>query len=85
MTFSIPAPLEALIRAKVSSGFYDSAAQVVEEALLLLEERDHLRELRRQRLVDQLASGVFQADNRQLVGSDEVFAGLSSHGDRAPE
>lgn len=76
MNVTLDAVTEALIRAKVESGAYDSASQVIEEALLLLEERDHIRRLRRDRLLHELASGVFQADNRQLVDGEEVFRGL---------
>lgn len=77
MAFSLSAELEEFVRRKVNSGYYDSPAQVVEEALHLLEERDHLRILRRERLVGELASGISQADNRQLVDGDEVFRGLT--------
>lgn len=76
MTFSLTAELEDLIRRKVSSGSYDSAAQVIEEALMLLEERDQLLAMRRERLLRELANGVFQADNRQLVDGVQVFQGL---------
>lgn len=78
MNLSVTAELQEFIRARVASGAYDSAAQVLEEALLLLEERDHLHTLRRERLLRDLASGVFQADNRHLVASGEVFQGLST-------
>lgn len=78
MNLSLTAELQELVRAKVASGAYDSPAQVLEEALVLLEERDQLRILRRERLLRELASGVFQADNRQLVASPEVFRGLSN-------
>lgn len=77
MSISLTAQLQELVRSKVASGAYDSAEQVLEEALELLEERDQLRILRRERLLRELASGVFQADNRQLVASSEVFQGLS--------
>ena len=85
MTLSLSAALEELIRRKVASGHYDSPSQMVEEALLLLEERDHLVSIRRERLLRELADGVFQADNRQLVPVDEVFAGLSKHARAADE
>lgn len=78
MNLSLTAQLEEFIRTKVSSGAYDSPVEVIEEALLLLEEHDHLRSLRRERLLRELANGVFQADNRQLVASAEVFHGLSN-------
>ena len=78
MAISLSAEIEELIRRKVASGAYESPAQVVEEALLLLDERDNLRVIRRERLLRELADGVFQADNRHLVEGDEVMRGLHS-------
>lgn len=77
MTFSLNAQLEELIRRKVNSGLYESSAQVIEEALQLLEERDILRDVRRERLLRLVASGVLEADNRQLVDSEQVFRGMA--------
>lgn len=85
MVLSLPASLEALIRSKVESGQYDSPAQVVEEAMLLLEEHDQLRQLRLERMRRELADGVFQANSRNLVGREQVFAGLSRQADNAIE
>lgn len=70
--------LEHLIRRKVESKDYLSATQVVEEALTLLEERDHMAALREQRLVQTLAMAVSQANSHQLIGHEEVFAGLAA-------
>ncbi len=67
MTFSLSAQLEELIRRKVSEGLYESPAQVIEEALQLLEERDIMRDVRRDRLQRELATGAFEADSRQLI------------------
>lgn len=85
MTFSLSAELENLIRLKVRSGSYDSPAQVIEEALMLLEERDHLRAIRREQLLRSLADGVFQADNRQLMDDTQVFQGLANRASFADE
>ena len=76
MNISLPSRLEELIRREVESGRYDSFSQVIEEALLLLEERDHVRTMRRNRLLPEIAKGVYQADNRQLIEHAEVFKGL---------
>ena len=84
MSFSLSAELEALIRRKVSSGAYDSPTQVLEEALMLLEERDHLRQVRRERLLREIASGVLEADNRHLVDAGEVFRALTARA-RVPD
>jgi antitoxin ParD1/3/4 len=76
MYLSLSKEIEAYLRSKVESGAYDSPAEVVEESLLLLQERDHLRGLLRDRLLSEVASGVFQADNRQVIDGAEVFKGL---------
>ena len=80
MNISVSPAIEALIRRKVESGSYDSVGQVIQEAVLLLEERDQVTQMRRERLLKEVAKGVYQADNRQLVGFDEVLRGL----DRKP-
>jgi antitoxin ParD1/3/4 len=72
MNVSLPRELEALVRAKVSSGLYDSTLQVIREALILLDERDQVRVLRRERLLRELAIGIDQANDRQLVDGLEV-------------
>lgn len=85
MAFSLTKELEDLIRRKVSSGDYASPAQVIEEALQLLEERDHLRNLRRERLIADLAGGILEADNRQWVEADRVFESLVARANAADE
>jgi antitoxin ParD1/3/4 len=76
MNFSLSPHLEELVRQKVERGQYESFRQVVEEALLLLEERDQIRAMRRDRLLQEIATGLYQADNRQLVDQGEVFRAL---------
>jgi antitoxin ParD1/3/4 len=76
MNISLSPKLEELVRQKVASGIYDSFKQVIEEALFLLEERDQARSMRRERLLEEIAIGINQADNRQLVDSNEVFRSL---------
>jgi antitoxin ParD1/3/4 len=59
MTVTLPPQLEELVRKKVETGPYRSAAEVVEEALRLLDERDRLARLRAAIAVgdEQLARG----------------------------
>lgn len=76
MNISVSPELEELIRRKVESGLYESMGQLIQEALLLLEERDQVTLMRRDRLLAEIAKGVYQADNRQLVDFDEVLRGL---------
>lgn len=76
MNVALPHDLEDLIRAKVASGLYDSWIQVIREGLILLDERDQTRGLRRERLLRELAIGIDQANGRQLVDGLEVFRRL---------
>lgn len=76
MNVSLTTQLEKLVQQKVSSGLYNSASEVVREALRLLEERDMLKELKLQALKKDIASGLEQADNGELIDSEKVFTEL---------
>jgi antitoxin ParD1/3/4 len=78
MNILLPPEVEAAIRRKVEMGLYDSWAQVIREALILLEERDRTLAFRTDRLLQEIANGIDQANNRQLVDALEVFRGLRS-------
>jgi antitoxin ParD1/3/4 len=58
MNISLTPHLEAMIREKVESGSYNSASEVVRDALHLLEEEDQLRELKMQRLRRDIPEGL---------------------------
>jgi antitoxin ParD1/3/4 len=62
MSIQLSPQVEALIRAKVDSGQYASADEVVRAAIPLLDERDRLRHLR-----SLLAVGLEQADRGELI------------------
>lgn len=62
MNISLTPQLEALVRRKVESGLYNSASEVVREALRLLEERD-----RRERLRAAVAIGDEQLARGEVV------------------
>jgi antitoxin ParD1/3/4 len=81
MNVSLTPELEGLVNEKVESGLYQTASEVVREALRLLKERDQAREQLRadvQAGLDQLARGegrtYDKASGRQLA------AGIKSRG-----
>jgi antitoxin ParD1/3/4 len=76
MNVSLTPELERLVQEKVSSGLYNSASEVVREALRLLHERDELRKMRLEALRREIAKGVEAADRGELVASEEVFEAL---------
>jgi antitoxin ParD1/3/4 len=46
MNVSLTPHLEKLVSQKVASGLYNSASEVIREALRLLEEQDRMRQLK---------------------------------------
>jgi antitoxin ParD1/3/4 len=78
MNVSLTPELEQLVHAKVKSGRYLSASEVIREGLRLLEERDRLSEIRLAELQQKLAVGMAQADQGELIDEDEVFAELEA-------
>jgi antitoxin ParD1/3/4 len=62
MSVVLPPGRERRIAEKVESGQYDSPAEVVQEALQLLGQRDRLRQLQSEELRREIAIGLDQAD-----------------------
>lgn len=58
MNISLTPQLEDLVKGKVESGFYNSASEVMREALRLLAERDQLRDLRLEELRREIQKGI---------------------------
>lgn len=57
MEIAIPNSLEALVRRKVEEGHYSSEAEVVADALRLMQVRDEVAAIKRDRLTDALNRG----------------------------
>lgn len=70
MNISLTPELERLIHKKVRSGRYLSASEVVREALRLLEDHDHLREMRLEELRREIAIGLEQAERGEVAPLD---------------
>lgn len=62
MNVSLTPELEKLVQAKVDSGLYNSASEVIRESLRLLHERDKVREIRLEELRKEIQKGVKQID-----------------------
>ena len=58
MNISLNPHFERLVKSKVESGLYNSASEVMLEALRLLEERDQLREQRLEELRREIQKGI---------------------------
>ena len=73
MNISLTPQLEELVKGKVESGLYNSASEVMREALRLLEERDRLRELRFEELRREIQKGIDSGAATPL-GMEEIKA-----------
>ncbi len=83
MNVSLTPELETLVNEKVKSGDYNSASEVVREALRLLKEQDQLKELRRAELRREVMKGVEEIRNGKGVvynSSEELMEAVISRG-----
>lgn len=62
MNISLTPELEQFIQAKLTSGMYHSASEVIREGLRLLKERDQFQEMKLAALREEILKGVQQAD-----------------------
>jgi antitoxin ParD1/3/4 len=58
MNVSLTPELEKIVNKKVKSGMYNSASEVVREALRLLEEQDRLRAMKLEALRQDILAGL---------------------------
>lgn len=58
MNVNLTPQLENMVQAKVSSGLYSSASEVVREALRLMEQQDRARQLRLEELRHHVRKGL---------------------------
>ncbi len=70
MNVSLTPQLEELVRSKVASGMYNSASEVVREALRLLEEHDRIRTMKLQTLRAELQESIDAIDRGEAVTFD---------------
>ena len=71
-------PYADLIRELVDSGRYETAAEVVLDALSLLRAQELLRKAQQDWLTAEIDKGIVAADRGELISADEVFVRLRS-------
>ena len=73
MNVHLTPELEQLVQSRVKSGRYNSASEVVREALRLLEQRDEVFTLRKDEIRRQIEEGWQSGRRGEFVAGDEVF------------
>ena len=76
MNVHLTPELEQLVHTKVQSGRYNSASEVVREALRLLAERDELLALRKDAIRQQIDAGWEALRRGEGVDGEAFFADL---------
>lgn len=70
MDLPLTPEVERLINERLESGMYDSANEVIHEAVRLLKERDELQPHRQEELRREIAVGLAEADQGDLAPLD---------------
>ena len=76
MNVHLTPELETLVHKKVKTGRYNSASEVVRDALRLFEERDRIRELQIRGLQKKIDEGWSSLERGEGVDGVEFFRGL---------
>jgi len=78
MNVSLTPALEKLVQAKVRTGRYNSASEVVREALRLLEQHDSLRAIHLQELRSRIDEGLGSLDRGEGTDGEKFMQGMLS-------
>ena len=84
LNISLTPTLQRFVSARVGSGRYLSASEVVREGLRLLEQQERMRKAALADLRGKVAVGLRQAKRGELLDGEQVFAELEERSQRAP-
>ena len=76
MNVHLTPELELLVQTKVQSGRYNSASEVVREALRLMEQKDEIRTIQLQGLRERMDKGLAEAERVEGVDGEVHMQGL---------
>jgi antitoxin ParD1/3/4 len=76
MNVHLTPELERLVQNKVQSGRYNSASEVVREALRLMEQKDELRSIQLQELRSRVDKGLVQAERGEGADGETFMRAL---------
>jgi len=78
MNVHLTPELEQLVQNKVKTGRYNSASEVVREALRLLEEHDQIRQMRLQEIRRKIQEGWDSLQRGEGIGGEEFMVQLDA-------
>lgn len=78
MNVHLTPELEQMIQSKVKTGRYNSASEVMREALRLMDERDQMKAMQKEEIRKKIAAGLKSLDEGRGVDGEAVFARLEA-------
>ena len=78
MNVSLTPELEQMVQGKVQTGRYNSASEVVREALRLMDERDRMKEMHKEELRKKIAAGLKSLEEGKGIDGEEFFAQMNA-------
>jgi antitoxin ParD1/3/4 len=78
MNVHLTPELERMIQSKVKTGRYNSASEVMREALRLMDERDQVKAIQKEELRKKIAAGLRSLEEGKGVDGEAVFARLEA-------
>ena len=85
MNIHLTPELVEFVQSKVQTGRYNSASEVVREALRLMEERDQIKALSREEIRRKIAEGLESQRLGRLEDGEAVFARIEAELDKRDE
>ena len=76
LNVSLTPELQQFVHARVESGMYQSASEVIREGLRLLEEREQARQTALNELRAKIQQGIEEADRGEFIDGATVFEEL---------
>ena len=73
MNISLTPELERFVHEKVQTGRYNSASEVIREALRVLHEREQIREIHIEELRKKIAKGVASLDRGEGIDGEQAL------------
>lgn len=78
MNVHLTPELEQMIQNKVRTGRYNSASEVMREALRLMDERDQMKEMHKEELRKKIAAGLKSLEEGRFSDGEEFFAKMEA-------
>lgn len=79
MNINLTPELEQIVSNKVASGMYNSASEVVREALRLMTEQDEIKRLKLESLRADIRIGLDQLDRGEVVDGPTAMARIKEN------